>query len=100
MSTAAAIRSELLDALPSLVARIPFSAKQVANDVGVTPRAIEGTRQREHLPSLHVGLALARKYPEIRELFHRLMDAEQGGGENPEQLAAAIAQFLMTRGPK
>lgn len=88
MSTALAIREDLLRELPPLVQQLPESAKIIAFKTGTTPRCIEGARQGEHLFSLHVALALGKKYKPIRDLFNRLMDAETGdSGENPIRVA-------------
>lgn len=92
MSAALAIREELMRHLPPLVQKLPESAKVIALKVGITPRAAEGHRQEEQLPSLAVGLAYGRKFPEVRALLVRLMDAETGdSGENP---SAVIHEFL------
>lgn len=92
MSAAVAIREELKRELPPLLRLVHDSAKEAARKVGNTPRAVEAHRQDEELPRLDVGLAYARLYPDVRELFMRLMDAETGdSGENP---AKVIDDFL------
>jgi hypothetical protein len=82
MNTALAIRDTLLTRFPDLMPEKP--AKVVAREVGATPRCIKGQKEGDHLPSLHVAIALAQRYPEIRSFLTRLMHAEMGeSGEDP-----------------
>lgn len=89
--SALAIKECLIVQFPPLLRAVPDTAKEIAQDIEATPRAIEGQRQGEHLPSLPVGLALGRKFPQIRELFNRLMDAEAGdSGDDPARIVDEI----------
>lgn len=62
---------------------IPFfrsmSAKQVANDLGVTPRTARNWQSGETGMSDEALAAAARVYPELRVHLRRIMFEEQGG---------------------
>ena len=82
MTSALAIRETLMTSFPDLMPEKP--AKVVAREIGATPRTIKGQKEGDHVPSLHVALALAQRYPHIREFLSRLMAAETGdSGEDP-----------------
>lgn len=99
MSAALAIREELMRKFPPQVQQIRESAKVVALKVGATPRAVEAHRQEEQLPSLAVGLAYARMYPEVRALFQRLMNAEMGDDDtNPSQMIQEFIKWQRLQG--
>lgn len=97
--SALAIRECLIVEFPRAIQQVQETAKVIAWNVDTTKRAIEGQRQGEHLPSLPVGLALARQYPPIKKLFLKLMEAETGdSGDEPaaildqiQKLAAKLA---------
>lgn len=89
--SALAIKECLIVEFPRAIRQVQETAKVIALNIDTTPRAIEGQRQGEHLPSLAVGLALARQYPHIKQLFMKLMDAETGeSGDNPAQIISEI----------
>lgn len=89
--SALAIKECLIVEFPRAIRQVQETAKVIALNIDTTPRAIEGQRQGEHLPSLHVGLALARQYPHIKKLFMKLMDAETGeSGEDPTWIVSEI----------
>jgi hypothetical protein len=89
--SALAIKECLIVEFPLAIRMVPESAKVIAFNIDTTPRAIEGQRQGEHLPSLPVGLALARQYPHIKKLFMKLMDAETGeSGDDPARIVDEI----------
>lgn len=52
------------------------SAKVVANDLGVTPKAIEKIRAGDHEPRWFNVLALAQRCPELRALIARALALE------------------------
>lgn len=88
------IRECLVVEFPRLLRAVPETAKEIALDIDTTPRTIEGQRQGEHLPRLDVGLALGRRYPQIRELYNRLMDAETGdSGDDPAHIVDQIQKL-------
>lgn len=98
VNVAVAIRQELKRDLPPALRLVHDSAKEAARKVGNTPRAVEAHRQDEELPRLDVGLAYARLYPHVRELFIRLMDAETGdSGENPAKVINEFIQWQRQR---
>jgi hypothetical protein len=84
MNSALAIRDTLMTSFPDLMPEKP--AKVVAREVGATPRAIKGQKEGDHLPSLPVAIALAQRYPHIREFLWRMMQAEMGNGEDPSKV--------------
>jgi hypothetical protein len=88
------IRECLIVEFPVAIRAVQETSKLIAHDIDTTPRTIEGQRQGQHLPSLPVGLALARKYPHIKKLFLRLMDAETGdSGEDPTRVLNEIQRL-------
>lgn len=104
MSTALAIKADLLDTVPETLRRISEPAKVISFKVKITERAVEKLRGSNHLPSLPVALALARHYPEFRELLVRYMDAQTGQTEeDPMRLLhninTQLSQLLETRAP-
>lgn len=93
VSSALAIRDEMLVEFPRRMPSEP--AKVLARKIGATPRAIEGHRQGEHLPSLPVGIALGRRERPIREFLLRLMHAEMGdSGEDPSRVINESIEYL------
>lgn len=98
VNNALAIRDDLLREFPPIVQRMREAAKVIAFKVGNTPRSVEGHRQQEQLPSLAVGLAYGKMYPEVRALLMRLMDANMGdSGDSPAKVLNEIAKLMQGR---
>jgi hypothetical protein len=93
VSSALAIRDDMLERMPALVPNRP--AKIIAREIGATPRAIEGHKQGEHLPSSPVLIALGQRAAPMREYLIRLLHAELGeSGENPSQVLTEAIRTL------
>lgn len=84
------------ETIATAVNRDRRTAKEIARDVGASPRTVENWRGGT-LPSVPHFIALARQIPELRQHVLQWLEADQGSGEDPARLANEIAQFLIWR---
>jgi hypothetical protein len=68
------IVAEYRDAVPAALRADPRSAKLLARDLGVTPRAVENWRDGDHAPSVPSFFALAREIPTLKQLALKWLD--------------------------
>jgi hypothetical protein len=95
------IVAEYRDAVPAALRGDPRSAKLLARDVGVTPRAVENWRDGGHAPSVPSFFALAREIPTLKRLALKWLDeAESAEGDDSRTallLRRALAAIEMRR---
>jgi transcriptional regulator with XRE-family HTH domain len=88
------IVAEYRDAVPAALRGDPRSAKLLARDVGVTPRAVENWRDGGHTPSVPSFFALAREIPTLKRLALKWLDEAQSEGGDDRCAAALLRRAL------
>lgn len=85
MSALTKIEEEMRDAVPRILRREP--AKVIAFRAGVTERTAENWASAKNLPNAPSLLALAREYPELRDLVLRWLDTHDADEVAPDLAA-------------
>lgn len=80
---------EYRDAVPAALREDPRSAKSLARDIGVTPRAVENWRDGDHSPSVPSFFALAREIPTLKRLALKWLDEAESADANGDDSRTA-----------
>lgn len=106
MSTALAYRYDDIEAeldadysnvVSFVLKKDPRTSKEIARRIGTTPRTVENWRDGLNEPRGRLFFKLAHEIPELRAIALKWLDADNGNGDDPTQLAEQLVRALQAR---